>query len=321
MMLDYEEFIDEVAARLENQFGIRVGIETMYKNNTVKQGIVIRDEIEKSRISPVIYLDTLYAGYQDGVSLDRITKKAADLIEEGKKETLDIPPVNRQFAREHLVLSLINKDNNAAMLANIPHREFLDLAAIPKIKMDLPDGGNGMFVVQKEMLPLLQMTAEEVLECAENNTVKNGIRLESIGETMARLMMENGMPEEDVKEILGETGTMQDMYVLSNRECSEGAAVMADMAVLDYAHDYLKGDFYILPSSIHEVLLVPVDCGISIQELEAMVSEVNAEEVQPKDRLSDRVYKYDGHKLMMAGEEETVLHAPDKNEKSKGKHR
>lgn len=321
MILEYEEFISEIADRLEKQFGIQVDIETMYKNNMVKQGIVLQQNIGQQGAAPVIYLDHLYENYQEGMSLEHVAKKAADLIEKGRKENLDFPTINRQFARENLILSLVNKDNNAEMLINVPHREFLDLAAIPRVKMHLPDGSSGAFTVRKDLLAVLQMTEDEVLECAEKNLVKNGIRLENIRETMARLMLEDGMPEEAVNDILQENGSPQELYVLSNQECMEGAAVMANPTVLDYAHDYLEGDFYILPSSIHEVLLVPADLGITIPELETMVSEVNEEEVELKDRLSDRVYKYDGRKLMIAGEEETMLHTPDKNEKLKGKHR
>ena len=55
----------------------------------------------------------------------------------------------------------------------------------------------------------------------------------------------------------------------------------------------VKGDFFILPSSTHEVLILPDDCGMTYQELKAMVMEINSTQVSPEDRLADEVYHYD----------------------------
>ena len=83
------------------------------------------------------------------------------------------------------------------------------------------------------------------------------------------------------------------MTVLTTREQINGAGVIFCDGVLRKIREKI-GDFYILPSSVHEVLVVPVSEGIDREELEEMVKSVNAAEVAPEDQLADRVFLFDG---------------------------
>ena len=82
------------------------------------------------------------------------------------------------------------------------------------------------------------------------------------------------------------------MYVLSNRARSNGAACMIYPYVLRMMGDILEEDFYILPSSIHEVILVPASAGISVAEMEKMVCEINETQVPEEEILGSHVYRY-----------------------------
>lgn len=62
---------------------------------------------------------------------------------------------------------------------------------------------------------------------------------------------------------------------------------------MDQAAEKLGGDFYILPSSIHEILLVPDNGDKAADDLRDMVREVNATQVSPEEKLTDNVYHYD----------------------------
>ena len=83
------------------------------------------------------------------------------------------------------------------------------------------------------------------------------------------------------------------MTVLTTKGAVNGAGILFCDSVLQKIHEKL-GDYFVLPSSIHELIIVPVSEGIDRDELTEMVKTINATEVAPADRLSDKVYLYDG---------------------------
>ena len=90
-----------------------------------------------------------------------------------------------------------------------------------------------------------------------------------------------------------ESGAEDTLYVATVQGMNYGAGVLAYPGFLDDAAEKLGGDFFILPSSIHEVLLMRDDGGIKAQELKDIISSVNKSEVMPEERLSDHAYRYD----------------------------
>ena len=91
------------------------------------------------------------------------------------------------------------------------------------------------------------------------------------------------------------------LYILTNRENLGGAAVIASQEVLRAVHGELRDDFYILPSSQHEVLICRKSDWEDVDALRAMVQTINRDSVSPADWLSDRVYLFDGWKLKLTG--------------------
>ena len=95
----------------------------------------------------------------------------------------------------------------------------------------------------------------------------------------------------------------EQMFVASVPDKIHGAGVLAYQDFMDQAAERVGGDFFILPSSIHEVLIVPDNGNMSLSDLEAMVKEVNATQVAPEDKLTDSVYHYDSQaKVFELGE-------------------
>lgn len=115
---------------------------------------------------------------------------------------------------------------------------------------------------------------------------------------MAAVMAEMmGMPEEMLADMA------PPMYVATNQDKVQGAAVMFYPEFMDQVAKELGGDIFILPSSVHEVLIFPDDGNMSAQELKEMVTSINATEVAPSDRLADNVYHYDAQeKIFELGE-------------------
>ena len=124
-------------------------------------------------------------------------------------------------------------------------------------------------------------------------------QLKTMNEVMAEMMMPQILQEcggdRDVAEHLLQEMLPPDnsMYVLTNDQKLNGATSVLDEKLMDKVAETVGGNFYILPSSTHEVIIVPMTVGMEIKELEDMVKEVNKTQVMPQERLSDYVYTYD----------------------------
>ncbi|MDY6308752.1 MAG: DUF5688 family protein [Oribacterium sp.] len=88
-------------------------------------------------------------------------------------------------------------------------------------------------------------------------------------------------------------GAASMLFVASMPDMSNGAGVIMYPDFMDKAAKELGGDFYVLPSSIHEVLLLRDDGVVSLEDLKDIVRTVNRMEVAPDERLSDNVYHFD----------------------------
>lgn len=123
---------------------------------------------------------------------------------------------------------------------------------------------------------------------------------------MKNMMEDDGMNRELAEMMFPKQSTP--LSVLSNESGIDGAALIACPEVLKAVQKELGEAFYILPSSIHETLILPKSSADDVEDLKQMVSSINEAEVAPEDRLSDNVYEFDGHSLIIAGTELTKEH-------------
>ena len=120
-----------------------------------------------------------------------------------------------------------------------------------------------------------------------------------MGEVMKRIMMDDmkeaGMDQETMDALIQDMPMVEDsvMTVITNVQGINGAAALFYPDQMDKIAEGLGGDYFILPSSVHETLVVPDDGKMSFLELRSMVTEINATQVRSSERLTDEVYHYD----------------------------
>lgn len=293
--LSYEEFLDEFKDELSSQLSshdLQFDETTVHKANEDLAGLVVRTD--GSNISPTIYPESLYEAYQRGESIDTMAGRYAEIIENSPKE-FDLSQISAEGARENITFSLVNTKENEEWLKGVPHEEIGDLSAIPRYQLgDGPDG-RASFVVTNETAAHLQLTKEEVLDIARTNTENGEYTIQGMSEVMGEMMRGQGMPDEYIDEMIRSMGDQEAMYVITNPEKIDGSSAMLSDATMQEMADKLGEDFYILPSSRHEVLAVPESTVSDPEDLRQMVKEVNATEVSKGDYLSDNVYHYDAH--------------------------
>ena len=263
------------------------------KNNGVElEGITISESGQK--ISPMIYLEEYYHIYEKGVELKEIVEDILRIYEKSKNRIPPNPDFYKDFekAETRVVCKLINYKKNRKQLSKVPHIRCLDLALVFYYVMEEEDIGRGTILIYNSHLDMWGITKEQLYEKARRNTP----RLLPYEFAEMREFLEENF--EDAEEVLEEE---LPMYILSNRDHHFGAVNIIYDSVLAEVGRRLEDDFYILPSSVHECIIVPAKARVTKNELKNMVWDINRTQVLPEEVLSDNVYFYERkiHKLSL----------------------
>lgn len=301
-MEDREQFYNEFFKALENVMessGVRLEETEVPKNNRIVKGITAHfPDIE---IAPTVYPDHYFGVWKNGYSMESIASSVKNelLANAPGISQVDIENMNQVEATTHLRASIVNYENNKEWLKDIPHERLADLAVFAKW-----DFGNSYTAkVNDYLLGQIGLTKEEVLKLAKRNT-GNSAELKSMNQVMIEIIKDN-VDDESLAEDLAAGLKDSPLYVLTTESGLDGASLIADKKVLAQVHEELGEDFYILPSSIHELILVgKSEVGGDVGSLREMVRNVNEQEVSIEERLSDNVYEFNGTSLTLAGADE-----------------
>lgn len=299
-MMNKNEFFKQVEARVGIMGQFNVSLKEVTKNNgLVLHGLTVQKEDEA--VCPNIYLDGYYSRYENGDDLDTLVKEIVEVAEKHSCENPfgDVASnfMNTEFVKNNVVMTLVNTKKNEAMLEEIPHKDIEDLSVIYKVLISSDKEGDGTITIRNEHMKYWDVTPEELHAAAVVNTKRlRPTTIQSMNEVMAEIFRKDGMPEEIAEAMLQEMPMNQTMWVLSNKTKIHGAVSMLDTEALSELSKKLKTDLYILPSSIHEVIVVSTDMGTP-ESLSEMVREVNGSEVSEEEQLSDHVYHFNGETL------------------------
>ena len=288
--MDYQEFKQNVIHAIQTELGpqFRVFIQDIIKNNdTHLDGLTILSE--QCNISPTLYLNYYYRQYLCGTSLSAICD---DILQQYRKNTattsIDISFfTDFQKVQEHIIFKLINYERNQELLHKVPHFRYLDLAIVFCCLLQSGENSYGTILIHHHHMNLWNITADNLFTLAKKNT-PNLLRydLQSMTDVLISLFDEDGSLSPD------DLDASVPMYVLSNHAKINGSCCILYEGLLDTISKQLNSDFYIVPSSIHEVLLIPARIEMKRTDLTKLVREVNATQVLREEVLSDHVYFY-----------------------------
>ena len=208
-------------------------------------------------------------------AIEREIKEAVAQMPQFDTEAL----TNYERMKEKLTLQLVPSAKNKDLLADIPHRNIEDMALAYRFDIGHNKRTSYSILVTNKMLDAYGISAaqlhDDALEAASHSCPATLRNMNEVIHNMA-----------------GQTDPSP-MWVASIENGQNGACVIQYPHFLDDAAETLGGSFYVLPSSIHEVLLLADDTSPSLSELESMVRTINQAEVAPEERLSDNVFHYD----------------------------
>ena len=289
--MEYKEFVEYIkmnAGYIAGEGG-NITINHVIKNNGCEMdGLVI---MEKGKdIAPTIYLDSFYELYTNGENIKNIIRQIEVIYEQNKNNVTFDVNILKHFdtIKDKIVYKVVNYRSNEKLLEQVPHKRILDLAVVFYCMLDNEYGRSATSLIYNNNLKNWNVTIDDVYKAALKNTPD---LLHSKISSMAALFEKCGV-NVDGEEVDLKDYVPSDMYVLTNESKLNGAAcILYENVLYDFAQK-LGADLYILPSSVHEVILLPKLSMFEKDELVNMVKEVNTEGVAADEVLSDHVYEY-----------------------------
>lgn len=288
-MMNFEEFMAWVKENITSKDWketSQIEISVVKKNNGVSAtGLFIRENGQD--VSPILYLDDYYTHYQNGEILENIIRNIrADYDEKVQMAAVKIPNLQEfENIRGRIIYRLVNYEKNKEILEDCPHIRLYDLAVTFRWVARIDDVGVSTSLITNKQVKEWGVSVNDLVLAARQNTprlfpAKIIDMEEMLAGMVSFILYPSAIP----------------MYILTNEQELNGASALLYGDILkDFANK--KGsDMYILPSSIHEVIMVPADRIDDPKGLSSMVHEANTTVVSTGDVLSDSVYYYDRKK-------------------------
>lgn len=291
--MEFTNFTTLVQREVEKRAGenYRVKLNDVMKNNgVVLRGITLMQD--DSNISPTIYLNPYYDAYENGdTTLGTVIDEVIDTYERNKiNRSIDMKFfLNYETVRSRIIFKLINTEKNQELLRDVPYIPFHDLSIVFQCLVSEERFGNASILIHNVHLQLWKVNARELYECAlENTPLLQGYELADMNTVLEEMKALGGIDDEEIEDMQQEVP----MYVLSNKSRINGASCILYKDILKDFAMVVDKDLYVLPSSIHEVILLPSDGTQESEQLKEMVREINQSQVEKEEVLSDSVYYY-----------------------------
>lgn len=289
--MNYNDFKKQIVGLVSEQVPHDTTVElvsVLKENGVYRDGLLIR--YPEMSISPTVYLEEVFERVQKGMTM---FKAAREIVSQSQKQTPFTPDVvanisDYNFACSRIFPKLINKEQNLDLLADVPYVEMTDLAIVCYLVVYESEGTHSSALVHHSLLECWEINEEELFAQAYCNSAEfTPACCSSLYELLCNNLPESRMPEapEDFEDPLT-------FYIMTNDEGFFGAACILQENALKNFADKVQDDVIIVPSSIHEVLLAPLNSAPDIAAFNDMVAEVNEEAVLVTERLSNHIYIY-----------------------------
>ena len=288
--MNFKQFCEKVYESVVDFYGeeVTVNLQEVQKNNGVTlTGLLLAEK--NNRVAPAVYLDSYFEDYKSGKKIGEIVLEVVQIYEKVRKNQ----QVNVEFfsdyqkAKERICYKLIHYRRNETLLKDVPHVRYLNLAVVFYYAYENPLLGNGSILIRNGHMESWNVSTEELYQQARENTERifpaDLMKMEEV----VREMMDVSPDEE-----LWDEEEMIPMFVLTNRNRQFGAIAIFYSDVLKNLSCKMDANLFILPSSVHEVILLP-DMGEKEEFLQEMVKDVNRTQVAEEEILADSVYYYD----------------------------
>lgn len=293
-MITKQEFINGVknAVILISGRTVDAEVSSYMMNNGIESNRLIVNYPGRAGIS--VYMDDLYQAFckrdEDVSTVNDCAETILRMLREniGQADWLQEEIQDRitdyEKVKPMLRLCLVNGRLNQKKLATHPHIPFLDLEIIFYVEIEKREESIGSVAVDNNLLGLWGISLEQMYQDALAN-------MQAEEPAAFRTMQDiPGLPLDDI--MAGAGITVPDIYILSNKSCINGAVSILYPEILEKCAETVRGDFWLVPSSVHEFLVCPAAVITDKNELKEMICQVNEKELKPEEILSNHPYFY-----------------------------
>lgn len=287
--MNFEEFTESIRQQVSDILGDDFLIESrkVTKNNSVEYVCLVISEKDRL-VSPGIYLNGFFLEHINGRPIEDLAEHIVGLYHEHKEFGKDglFELINKENISGRIFVKLVNYERNKAFLKNAPHEKVMDLAVTYHYLLSGGPGGISSIKIDNTNCDFFGITHEEMKKTAVENTEKLFPAVfQTLGEELKSYPF---APPDPVY------AGLPSLYILSNKDRYNGASCLLYKNILERIQKSINSGFYILPSSVNEVLIVPEALGSDEEYLKEMVNLVNRNYVPETEFLSDSIYHYPG---------------------------
>ncbi len=291
----FRKFCKQMEKEVQQRFpeDMQVEVHKVVKNNGLElDSLTILSE--ERPVSPSFYLQMYYQQYEKGTGIPALAQQIVEQYQESVSSGEDMQfDVGWKSCEKNIVFRLVSYQRNEKILSDVPHIPFLDLAVLFYVLVKKDIDGIGSVRVDNSLMERWEIDIGTLLQVARENTQRLfPVRIYTMHSVMRELMntkADCGIPEE----FQAELPFPREPYVITNDSGLNGAAAILYPDTLKETGKILHGDFYLLPSSIHELLAISSRAAVTAVALEEMVQEVNQSCVAKEEILSESVYFYE----------------------------
>ncbi len=294
--MDFEEFKNELMDLISKEVDARglEGISMKYDKMNSPDGVTDRliVSVGESKMSMAFRLNDIFKDVSNGESIEDAVRKMANTIEanisvvKNKEDEVKSFIGDYEKVKEHTFLRLI--PGNSPILGETPHKMIEDMAVVVNVQLVnfSDENGRSCVVVSKPLMEMYGIDEAQLFADAEKNSLANEpIVFTPLGDMIKSLIESDNLPNPEDMGIV--------TYIATNKSGFQGAAVAAYPEFAEKAAKTLGGSFYMIPSSVHEFILIKDDGTPKAKDLNRMIKDVNETVLEPRDILSGQCYHYD----------------------------
>lgn len=289
--MNYEEFKKNLLRKIKERLNIEVLVTQLEKNNQVKKEALTFQEAGVNMM-PAIHLGELYERYKE-TDMEKCINFVLEVLKTRGYIMMEEILCDWKEAKNKIELQVINKKWNEERLKTLPHQDYLNLAVIARLGINEGKYVKSSMMVTYEMLDYWEISEKELFTAGLSNLKEKEFMIEDLEEVVLRAYGFLAEQKEEEK-----TSGIQ--YVMYNKAKINGANGLLRTDLLAKFADEQECDVWILPCSIHELILVPDRGMLDLKLLRSMVKDINDTEIEQEERLSDDVYKFCRERKMVA---------------------
>ncbi len=295
-----QEFNDKIFAALGKEMeekGGQVSWQNVKKHNQEKLGISIL--FEGTQVATVVYPEDWYEEWKDAEQVSSLAKRIFAELEPQPLEGFRLENYRKEDILKQLRLIMVEEEGKEDFLADIPYERKSGFAFFVRWRLS-----ETMSTIMKTaLMEHYEISQEEMFREAKENTKREKL-FESLGSRIEREQLDL-LGESEVMPFMKEHGP----YILTTHDTWYGARLLYHDDILEEIREELQEEFYILPSSLHELLIVPKSESLGLLDYQNMVRDINEEMVDLEERLSNHILEYYQGRVGRAGEMEPAMEA------------